>query len=113
MTLLFGLNTIPWVSLLLIGLYGVFQEIKNISVHTLIQSIVSDRLLAKVYAAESAIIMLTFGISTIFMGIIGDKYNIMLVFLVSSLFLCISFIIVFVFRNSIVIEFIENADINI
>jgi MFS transporter, DHA3 family, macrolide efflux protein len=102
MTFLFGLNTIPWISLLLIGLYGVFQEIKNISVHTLIQSIVSDRLLAKVYAAENAIIMLTFGISTIVMGIIGDKYNMMLVFLVSSLFLYLSFIIVFVFKNRIV-----------
>ncbi len=112
MTLLFGLNTIPWVSLLVIGLYGAFQEIKNISVHTLIQSVVNDRLLAKVYAAEGAIIMLTFGISTILMGIIADKYNITLVFLVSSLFLCFSFIIVFVFKNMLVIKSGTNTGIN-
>ncbi|WP_165976425.1 MFS transporter [Bacillus salipaludis] len=103
-TFLFGLNTVPWVSLILIGLYGSFQEIKNISIHTLIQGIVSDRLLAKVYAAESAIIMLTFGISTVLMGVLGDKYNIIVVYLVSSLFLCISFIIVFVFKDSLVVR---------
>lgn len=109
-TLAFGLNTIPWVSLLIIGIYGIFQELNNIFIHTLIQNIAQDKLLAKVYAAEGALIMITFGISTMIMGMIGEHFNSLVVFLVSSLLLCISFIIALKMRQQL--SLIDNDKIS-
>ncbi|PCD04898.1 MFS transporter [Peribacillus simplex] len=92
MTLLFGVNVNPFLSLLLIGLYGIFEELRMISIHTIIQSIVREKLLAKVYAVQSSLIMATFGISTLMMGILGQRYSIVVLFIVASISLCFSFI---------------------
>lgn len=92
MTLLFGVNVNPILSLLLIGLYGLFEELRMISIHTIIQCLVREKLLAKVYAVQSSLIMATFGISTLMMGILGQRYSIVVVFIVASISLCFSFI---------------------
>ncbi|MGE8019332.1 MFS transporter [Peribacillus frigoritolerans] len=92
MTLLFGVNVNPILSLLLICLYGLFEELRMISIHTIIQSLVREKLLAKVYAVQSSLIMATFGISTLMMGILGQRYSIVVVFIVASISLCFSFI---------------------
>jgi len=95
MTILFGVNMNPFLSLLLIGTYGLFQELRMISINTLIQSMVKEQLLAKVYAAQGSLIMATFGISTLMMGILGQRFNIVVVFIVASTFSFISFVILF------------------
>ncbi|MFJ7932497.1 MFS transporter [Peribacillus sp. NPDC096448] len=92
MTLLFGINVNPIFSLLLIGMFGLFEELRMISIHTIIQSLVREKLLAKVYAVQSSLIMVTFGISTLMMGILGQQYSIVVVFIVASISLCFSFI---------------------
>ncbi|MCY8939435.1 MFS transporter [Peribacillus frigoritolerans] len=92
MTFLFGVNVNPILSLLLIGLYGLFEELRMISIYTIIQSLVREKLLAKVYAVQSSLIMATFGISTLMMGILGQRYSIVVVFIVASISLCFSFI---------------------
>jgi MFS transporter, DHA3 family, macrolide efflux protein len=92
MTFLFGVNLNPILSLLFIGLYGLFEELKMISIHTIIQQLVREKLLAKVYAAQTSLIMATFAISTLAMGMLGQRYSIVVVFLVASASLCLSFI---------------------
>ncbi|MDM5292969.1 MFS transporter [Peribacillus simplex] len=92
MTLLFGLNVNPILSLLLISMFGLFEELRMISIHTIIQSLVREKLLAKVYAVQSSLIMVTFGISTLMMGIMGQRYSIVVVFIIASISLCFSFI---------------------
>ncbi|WP_046212490.1 MFS transporter [Paenibacillus wulumuqiensis] len=92
-TFFFGLNTSPWMALLIISIYGIFQELKTITVHTIIQNVVSENLLAKVYAAESILIMGTFGVSTLMMGVIGETFSIEIVYLLASMFLFIAFVI--------------------
>ncbi|MDO7486845.1 MFS transporter [Peribacillus frigoritolerans] len=92
MTLLFGINVNPILSLLLIGMFGLFEELRMISIHTIIQSLVKEKLLAKVYAVQSSLIMVTFGISTLMMGILGQRYSIVVVFIIASISLCFSFI---------------------
>ncbi|MFD4932773.1 MFS transporter [Peribacillus butanolivorans] len=92
MTLLFGLNVNPILSLLLISMFGLFEELRMISIHTIIQSLVKEKLLAKVYAVQSSLIMVTFGISTLMMGILGQRYSIVVVFIIASISLCFSFI---------------------
>ncbi|MFJ7746580.1 MFS transporter [Peribacillus sp. NPDC097295] len=91
MTLLFGLNVHPVISLILIGMFGLFEELRMISIHTIIQSLVRDKLLAKVYAVQSSLTMATFGISTLMMGILGQRYSIVVVFIIASIALCFSF----------------------
>ncbi|MGE7601545.1 MFS transporter [Peribacillus sp. NPDC097675] len=91
MTILFGLNVHPILSLLLIGMFGLFEELRMISIHTIIQSLVRDKLLAKVYAVQSSLTMATFGISTLMMGILGQRYSIVVVFIIASISLCFSF----------------------
>ncbi|WP_180232984.1 MFS transporter [Bacillus sp. AFS055030] len=106
-TLAFGLNTIPWVSLIFIAIYGIFQELNNIFIHTLIQNIAQDKILAKVYAAEGALIMITFGISTMVMGVIGEYFSSVAVFLVASFFLCISFTVAFKMKKQLSLTVID------
>ena len=91
MTFLFGMNKIPVVALLLIGLYGLFEELRMISIHTIIQSLVKEKRLAKVYAAQSSLMMMTFGLSTLMMGVLGERYGIVVVFMVAAAALFVSF----------------------
>lgn len=99
MTLLFGMNSIPVVALLLIGIFGLFEELRMISIHTIIQSLVKEKRLAKVYAVQSSLSMITFGLSTLMMGILGERYGLVLVFFVASMALCLSFITLFTYRK--------------
>ncbi|MEH7110354.1 MFS transporter [Bacillus sp. JJ1764] len=107
-TALFGFNQIPAVALILIGINGFFQEFTNISIHTLIQSMIRDQLLAKVYAAQSTLIMITFGISTMMMGLIADSFNIVTVFCLASFFLCISFLVIFKQKKYLSVHSFQN-----
>ncbi|MGE1166578.1 MFS transporter [Peribacillus simplex] len=110
MTLLFGVNVNPILSLLLIGLYGLFEELRMISIHTIIQSLVREKLLAKIYAVQSSLIMATFGISTLIMGILGQRYSIVVVFIVASISLCFSFIILITSRKYLTLTVDESRN---
>lgn len=101
-TFLFGINVIPWLALLLIGVNGFFDQLKGISIQTILQSTVEDRLLPKVYTAQSALITLVFGLATVLVGAISDVFNILFTFIGASTLLLISFIILFMTRNSLV-----------
>ena len=50
LTFLFGVNVNPFLAPLFIGFYDLFEELRMISIHTVIQSVVREKLLAKVYA---------------------------------------------------------------
>lgn len=103
-TFLFGVNVNPILSLVLIGLYGLFEELRMISIHTILQSLVREKLLAKVYAVQSTLIMATFGISTLVMGILGQRFSIVVVFIVASISLCFSFINLITSRKHLIIS---------
>ncbi|MCA1042112.1 MFS transporter [Bacillus infantis] len=109
MTFLFGVNLNPILSLVFIGLYGLFEELQMISVHTIIQQLVREKLLAKVYAAQSSLIMATFGISTLAMGMLGQRYSIVVVFLVASTSLCLSFINLITSRKYLTLPIIDSS----
>ncbi|MDQ6596448.1 MFS transporter [Bacillus salipaludis] len=108
-TALFGINKIPLLALLLIGVNGFFQEITNISIHTLIQSMIQGRLLAKVYAAQTTLIMITFGVSTMMMGLIADSFNIVAVYCIASFFLCLSFLLLLKQKKYLSAYYFQNS----
>lgn len=110
MTFLFGMNEIPVVALLLIGIFGLFEELRMISIHTIIQSLVKEKRLAKVYAVQSSLNMMTFGLSTLMMGVVGERYSLMVVFMVAAAALCVSFITLIFSRKYVVLSIDDNVE---
>ncbi|MBK3497155.1 MFS transporter [Viridibacillus sp. YIM B01967] len=101
MTFLFGINSYPLLALLVICIYGLFYELSMIAINTLIQGRVKEKLLAKVYAAQSSMMMATFGISTLIMGVLGEHFNIVVVFMVASCVSFLSFVILLTTKKSL------------
>lgn len=107
MTFLFGINSTPLLALLVSCIYGLFYELSMIAIHTLIQGRVKEKLLAKVYAAQSSITMATFGISTLIMGVIGERINIVAVYMVSSIVLLVSFLILLIKKKHLSLSIVD------
>ena len=68
LTLLFGLTTIAWLSLVFSGLNGVFQQLKAIAANTFLQKSASTEELPKIYAVQSALVSLLFAVSSLMFG---------------------------------------------
>ncbi|MGF9979580.1 MFS transporter [Viridibacillus arvi] len=107
MTFLFGINSSPLLALLVSCIYGLFYELSMIAIHTLIQGRVKEKLLAKVYAAQSSITMATFGISTLIMGVIGERINIIAVYMVSSIVLLLAFLILLIKKKHLSLSVVD------
>lgn len=89
-TLLFGLNIIPFISLVLIFLNGFFDQLKAITLQYYVQSNIDSEILPKIYSAQATLVALSFGISTICIGFLADYFNISIVFFCAAAFLIIS-----------------------
>ena len=86
---LFGINKHAFFTLFIIFSYGLFQEINSIILTVTIQKEVKDNHLAKVFAAQGAIIMMVVAIATLVYGALGDFLSI------NSLYVYASFISLF------------------
>lgn len=99
-TVLFGLNSIPLVSLLLSVLVGVFSQLKNIPQQTVVQTSVPKEQLPTVFTTLGAIGMGTFGVSSLLMGIMADLFGIRSVFVLSGVLLALASWIAYRGRSS-------------
>lgn len=81
----FSLISNPWFSLVIAFLSGLPSQLKNIAQKTLFQTHISPGLLPKFYSAFGTIILITYGISVIFLGWIADVWGARLVYLISAL----------------------------
>ncbi|UNL83107.1 MFS transporter [Priestia koreensis] len=99
-TLSFGLNQLPIIAVIIIGLNGVAQELQSLCIHTTIQRLVKEKLLAKVYAAQGSLVMLTFGLSTVLMGLIGDHIHIVAVYLLAGVSVGSSLVVLLLSQRS-------------
>lgn len=89
-TLLFGLSTIPLVSLIISVMVGVATQIKMISQQTVIQLNTSDNLLPKVFSSRDAILTGAFGLSSLIFGYLAETFGVQAVFVVAATLLTIS-----------------------
>ncbi|MFT8322780.1 MAG: MFS transporter [Bacillus sp. (in: firmicutes)] len=71
-TILFALNSIPWIALLLIMLHGIKEQIKSISLNTYLQKEASSDVLVKIYGAQNTMVSLVFGISALLAGFFAE-----------------------------------------
>lgn len=83
-TLLFGVTTIPWISILLVILNGIIQQLKGIVSETMLQKSATTDELPKIYAVQSAIISLLFGISSISFGAIAELWDVRITFVLAA-----------------------------
>ncbi|WP_098741796.1 MFS transporter [Paenibacillus sp. EZ-K15] len=90
MTFGFGLTSVPWLALVFSAGFGVFEQLKAVSLQTTLQRGVSVHLLPKVYAAQSALVSLVFGLSTLLFGFITDEFGIRATYIIAATVLFIS-----------------------
>ncbi|KZS46789.1 MFS transporter [Paenibacillus glucanolyticus] len=90
MTFGFGLTSLPWLALVFSAGFGMFEQLKAVSLQTTLQRSVSVRLLPKVYAAQSALISLVFGVSTLLFGFITDQFGVRATYIIAAAIMFIS-----------------------
>ena len=89
-TFLFGFIEIPIFSLVISTIFGVIEELKGISLQTLLQKSTSNELLPKVYAAQGSLTSILFGISSLIFGVITEQFGVKVTFMISTVLLLFS-----------------------
>ena len=87
LTLLFGLTTIAWLSLIFVGFMGVFQQLKAIAANTFLQKSASPEELPKIYAVESALVSLLFAVSSLLFGALAEIWDMRITSVISAILL--------------------------
>ncbi|REB11570.1 MFS transporter [Sporosarcina sp. BI001-red] len=102
-TLLFGVTTIPWVSILIVIVNGIVQQLKTIVSETMLQKSATTDELPKIYAAQSAIISLLFGISSLSFGAIAELWDVRVTFILAATLLGLGALFAFIRRRDFII----------
>lgn len=84
MTLGFGMTSMPWLALMFSAGFGLFDQLKAVSLQTMLQRSVSLQLMPKVYAAQSSLISLVFGASTLLFGYVTDRFGVRATFMAAA-----------------------------
>lgn len=89
LTILFAMNTLPWLALLLCILMGPAYQIRDVSQQTILQTETPIHDLSKVYAAHYVLSSVSVGLSIFFVGMIADAFGARFVYLLGGLFVLI------------------------
>ncbi|MGE7766239.1 MFS transporter [Peribacillus sp. NPDC096540] len=93
LTMLFAAYTNPAIALLLVCLYGLPEQIRDVIYTKLIQDHASEKTKAKIiYAVWGAVINLTFASSVLLLAYITEKYGVKTTFQFSSIVIFIAFL---------------------
>ncbi|PQP80479.1 MFS transporter [Paenibacillus sp. PCH8] len=84
LTIFYGLNSLPWVSLVLCVLISLTHQVHNKAQQTALQNSVPVESLSKVYAVHSVLISTVMCISTVVFGLIADQLDIRWVYLIGG-----------------------------
>jgi MFS family permease len=95
LTAWFGMNTIPWLALVLVACIGFVDQMKGITINTTLQKEASVDELPKIYSAQHALTALFFGFSTLAFGAMAELVSVQLAFIASGLLLAVSCLAVF------------------
>jgi len=99
-TLAFGLNQIPILALVLSFLFGIFDQQKAVILQTLVQMKTNSNQLPKVYTAQAAIAAFTFGLASLFSGILVEIAGVRNIYILASILLFISIIPMYWLRKN-------------
>lgn len=101
LTLLFGMTSLTGFALFVSLLYGLPQMARDVAEVTLIQQNAREGLLAKVYSARGTLIYGAFGISSLLLGFITERYGVRITFLMATALFLASFLLAFVNRQEL------------
>jgi MFS family permease len=100
-TLTFGMTSTPWLALFVSFLFGLPQMARDVAETTIIQKSARDELLAKVYSARGTLMLGAFGISSVLMGWITEKFGVRVTYMVSTALFTASFLVAVMNRKNL------------
>ncbi|MEM5028678.1 MFS transporter [Priestia sp. WB3] len=89
LTILFSLNSLPWLALLLCILMGPAYQIRDVSQQTILQTETPVHDLSKVYSAQYVLSSISVSLSIFFVGLIADAFGTRFVYLLGGLFVLV------------------------
>ncbi len=89
LTILFSLNSMPWLALLLCILMGPAYQIRDVSQQTILQTETPVHDLSKVYSAQYVLSSISVSLSIFFVGLIADAFGTRFVYLLGGLFVLV------------------------
>lgn len=102
-TLLFGVTSIPWIAILLVIGNGIVQQLKGIVSETMLQKSATTEELPKIYAVQSALISLLFGISSLSFGAIAELWDVRITFILAAILLGLGALFALIRRRDFII----------
>lgn len=93
LTVLYALNTQPYVALVLVLLMGPFAELSIINRRTLIQRSVAKLMLPKVLSAQASLLHLVFCISLLVMAGLAERFGIVNLYLLAAILTSLAFVV--------------------
>ncbi|WP_301108257.1 MFS transporter [Sporosarcina sp.] len=103
-TLLFGITTISWISIIIVIINGIVQQLKSIVSETLLQKSATVDELPKIYAVQSAAISLLFGISSLAFGAIAEITDVRITFIFAGALLAVGAIYAVIRRRDFIVS---------
>lgn len=94
-TFVFAINSFTWLALGLSVFIGFSEQMSSIAQQTTVQKSTSYNELPKVYSAQHALGLMTFGISVLFLGFLSELWGVRAPFLLASFLLFTSFVFSF------------------
>lgn len=91
LTLMYALNTRPYIALILVLLTGPFTELSVINRRTLIQRSTSKQMLPKVLSAQASLLHLVFCISLLLMAWLAEQLGIVNLYLLAAVLTSLAF----------------------
>ncbi|MFD3445928.1 MFS transporter [Microbacteriaceae bacterium 4G12] len=96
LTFLYGLSSIPFLSLLLCVAMGPAYQIRDVAQQTAFQTNIDASLLPKVYASRGVLLSAISSISIFIIGAISEYLGIRMVYIFGAILICISAVLSFV-----------------
>ncbi|MGN7414315.1 MFS transporter [Paenibacillus sp. SAF-068] len=91
LTIAYGLNSLPWLALVLCILMGPVNQIRAAAQQTALQSIIVPALsLTKVYATRGVLISTVMSVSIVIFGLVADQMGVRWVYLISGALFIVS-----------------------
>ncbi|MEO2211822.1 MFS transporter [Paenibacillus amylolyticus] len=84
LTVVYGLNNLPWLALVLCILMGPVHQIRDVAQQTALQNSVPVESLTKVYATHGVLISTVMSVSIVIFGLVADQLGVRWVYLIGG-----------------------------
>lgn len=103
-TLVFGISSSTVIALVFSVLIGILGQMKDITQQTIVQTSVKKHQLAKVYSAQGTLMAGVFGVASLGMGALADKFGVRFIFYLASGLLIVALLVAIVNHRRFVIR---------